>query len=134
MAAAPRTTIPLTDQQRIVLRYYAKSASIPAIVEATGIKSNTVSDILIRLCSLNRNAALELVRYAPPTDNPAPVQAEPRKPRVVGTRAPPGPPKPKKLQDAPARAAECPNRDQHTPHPRGHVQHSDWADEMMKTH
>ena len=29
---------------------------------------------------------------------------------------------------------ECPNADQHTPHPAGYNQHSDWADEMLKTH
>lgn len=30
--------------------------------------------------------------------------------------------------------ADCPNAVQHTPHPVGYVAHSDWADQMLKTH
>lgn len=29
---------------------------------------------------------------------------------------------------------DCPNADQHTPHPAGYVQHSDWAERMGETH
>jgi hypothetical protein len=32
------------------------------------------------------------------------------------------------------RTDDCPNADQHTPHPSGYVQHSNWAEEMLKTH
>jgi hypothetical protein len=29
---------------------------------------------------------------------------------------------------------DCPNASQHTPHPSGYIQHSDWAEGMLKTH
>jgi hypothetical protein len=29
---------------------------------------------------------------------------------------------------------DCPNADQHTPHPAGYIQHSDWAESMLTTH
>jgi hypothetical protein len=31
-------------------------------------------------------------------------------------------------------ADQCPDVASHTPHPKGYLQHSDWADRMLKTH
>lgn len=61
-------TEPLNEHQVDVLRRYVRGEDVATIADQLKTSRQVVGEMLLRLCSLNRNAARELLRYAPRAD------------------------------------------------------------------